>query len=309
MLTVIIATLNRAEAVRNISLPSLLMQDTAAFDILVWDASSNNDTKTVVFSLQKDFDDKGIRLTYKNAPRKGLAAQRNDSLNEVDGDVVFFIDDDSEVSRQGISSLVNLFDSYSWLKGAALPLFNKPPSILASRRETALKAVARTVLHFFQGKDRNFRRVAASTFNILPQRDLPGYAEWMTGACMAYRKNVFDQLKFDERLQYFGGYSLGEDVDLSHRVFLHYDLPLLISSLGLVVHHNISGGRLDKRKMAASIFYNSKIIRDNFNKYTQYRYISFLWGQRFCRVLGLLSMGYSIDDIAKGYCDYRTVKK
>jgi glycosyltransferase involved in cell wall biosynthesis len=309
MLTAIIATLNRAGALREISLPSLLNQDTTSFEVIVWDASPNDDTKNVVIARQQGFENKGIRLLYRNAPRKGLASQRNDSINEATGDIVLFIDDDSELSRDGISSLIAMFDNFVWLKGAALPLFNRTSSVLAGRKRTALRAIAGSILHFFQGNDRSFRTVRDSTFNILPSRDLPGYAEWLTGACMAYRKEVFDYLRFDERLQYFGGYALGEDLDLSHRVFLRYDLPLLVSPSGMFVHHNVPGGRLDGRKMAASIFYNSKIIRDNFNEYAKYGILPFLLGQRVCRIIGLLLMGYSIGDIAKGFRDYRVAIK
>ncbi len=122
---------------------------------------------------------------------------------------------------------------------------------------------------------------------------------------MAYRKEVFEQLKFDEKLQRFGGYAFAEDVDFSHRVFLHYEQPLLVSSSGMFIHHSAPGGRLDKRKMCAAIFYNTKVIRDNFNKYTHYRSLPFIWGQRICRTLGLLAMGYSASDIFNGYMDYR----
>jgi glycosyltransferase involved in cell wall biosynthesis len=282
-----------------------LRQDTDNFDILIWDASDDSKTESVATHFKPVFNARKIELHYHRASRVGLCSQRNDAVKAAKGDIVLFIDDDSELSRDGISSLIAMFDNFAWLKGAALPLFNRTSSVLAGRKRTALRAVAGSILHFFQGNDRNFRTVRDSTFNILPSRDMPGYAEWLTGACMAYRKEVFEYLRFDERLQYFGGYALGEDVDLSHRVFLHYDLPLLISPSGMFVHHNVPGGRLDRRKMVASIFYNSKIIRDNFNGYTKYGILPFLLGQRVCRIIGLLLMGYSIGDIAKGFRDYR----
>lgn len=122
---------------------------------------------------------------------------------------------------------------------------------------------------------------------------------------MAFRRSVFDDMSFEERLQRFGGYAWGEDYDLTHRVFLRYRTWLMVSPSGAVVHHSAPGGRLNEPRMVAATFYNSKIIRDGFNRYTHYGIIPFLWGMRVCRTLGLLLSGYSPLDIYRGWRMYR----
>jgi hypothetical protein len=123
---------------------------------------------------------------------------------------------------------------------------------------------------------------------------------------MAFRKSVFEELEFEERLGLFGGYSLGEDYDFSHRVFLHYSDPLMIASSGLVVHQNAGGGRIaDTVKRTAAAFYNTAIIRYNFNRYRHYGLLPFIRELRFGMILSMLMQKISPLDICRGYILYK----
>lgn len=310
MLSIGIATLNRHEAMATLSLPSLLSQESKNFEVLIWDASDNDLTKNVVESYTHLFAAKSVQLRYYRAPRKGLPAQRNDLLKEAIGDIVFFIDDDSEVSADAISTLVSYFSSYNWLMGAALPVIGKMP-IMPIRSYSMLNRLKHMIFPLFFGfEQKKYRKIRRSTNNIYPIPDSPGLAEWLTGAGMAYRKKVFDELLFDERLQRFGGYAWGEDYDFSHKVMLHFNMPLLILPSGFVVHHNVPGGRVDGVKRAAIIYYNSLLIRQNFNNYSPcHTLFSFIWEQRVAKTLTMLSEGLSISEIAKGYWEYRKALK
>ena len=136
--------------------------------------------------------------------------------------------------------------------------------------------------------------------------DAPGSAEWLTGCCMAFRKDVFREIRFDERLQRFGGYAMAEDVDFSHRVFLRFGEPFLIASESLVVHHLSPGGRIgsDIAKLSA-MYFNTMIMKENFKEYGKYNAMSFLWEQRIGRSLAMLAGGYRVRDLIRGYLDYR----
>ena len=306
MISVIIATLNRAEAMAKMSLPSLLLQDTSDFEVIVWDASEDDETKDLCESLGGEFNNIGATLRYFKAPRRGSSSQRNDAAKVALGSVLFFIDDDSEVSPDGLSVLSGYFNTFGWLMGAALPLVNKSPKGSMGLFRSILSKLRRLVFPIFFGfEDKRYRKIRSSTGNIYPIVDSPGVAEWLTGACMAFRSTVFDSLSFEERLQRFGGYALGEDYDLSHRVFLKYGEPLLILSSGMVVHHNFGSGRIYGKNRAAAFYYNTAIIRENFNKYATYGLLPFLWEQRIGRTLALIVDGISIPDIVRGYVEYR----
>lgn len=303
MLTVIIATLNRSKAIAEISLPSLLNQDTVDFEVLIWDASTDDLTQKAVNDFREAFAERKINLRYFRAPRRGLASQRNDAVKKAAGSVIFFIDDDSEVSPTGVASIVEAFNKDSALMGAGLPVTN----ISATKAATGnvlTKFLSMARRRFFE-KGYTGRRIKKSTHNILLGKDAPGMAEWLSGCSMSYRSDVFSELSFDERLERFGGYALGEDADFSHRVLLRYGAPLFIVPGGGLVHHTAPGGRLDRIRMNAAFFYNTKIIRSNFNEYTNYGLISFLLGQRVLRSLRMLETGSSIHEIVDAYMAHR----
>lgn len=304
-LSVIIATLNRSEAVADISLPSLLTQDTSDFEILIWDASGDDITKKIVSSYTRDFSLRGIELRYFQAPRKGLTSQRNDAVRKARGDIVFFIDDDSEVSPSGISAITAAFNQYRKLKGAGLPLATVSPAQRPDNKNSPRLLLSAAKKALWREKS-GLRKIKNSTRNLLLGADTPGIAEWLSGGAMAFHKSVFDELKFDERLERFGGYALGEDADFSHRVLLRFREALLILPGGTVTHHAIPGGRLSGAKINAAFFYNSRIIRGNFNHYVKrHGLFTFLWEQRILRMLKMFEAGSSIREIIDGYRAYR----
>lgn len=307
MLSVVIATKNRSETLYGISLPSLLRQGDSKFEVIVWDASDDVLSAEVCRRIDGDFKAAGISLRYFKAPRAGLPSQRNDAIEKVEGNVVFFIDDDSEVAAGGIKALSDFFTSFAWVEGAALMLLDKRITETApvpSFFSFIKRAVSKIMSFFFCCEETIYRTVKSSTVNNMPFSDIPGKAEWLSGCCMAFRRHVFEELKFEERLQAFGGYGLGEDVDFSHRVLLHYGEPLMVIPGALVVHHNALGGRIvDKRQRAAAVFYNSALIRDNFLRYKKYGLVSFLREYRVGRVLSMLANGYGIGEVVGGYRD------
>lgn len=309
-LSVIIVTIHRAAAIAEICLPSLLKQDTSAFEVLVWDASDDDLTEKAVAARVEDFSRRGSLLCYVRAPRRGSASQRNDAVKEAKGRLIFFIDDDSEVSPDGISSLIAAFAGNGALKGAGLPLSQALPKPATGTKATLPRRLLTFAKKTFWEDVGIARRIKKSALNVLSGTDSPGAAEWLSGGDMAFRREVFNELCFDERLERFGGYALGEDMDLSHRVLLRFREPLLVTPDGGVIHHSAAGGRLDRVKIAAAYFYNSKIIRDNFNGCGgRYGILPFLWEQRVLRALRMFEGGAGVAEILTGYRLYRAALK
>ena len=133
--SVIIATKNREDQLASISLPSLArQQDASSFEVV---GSGTRATMAKSRTLVESFaaQHPGVIIRYFKAPRVGLARQRNDAVKEANGDVVFFIDDDSEVSPDGIRALADMFAADDRVAGGCLPLdYNFPagtePAIL-----------------------------------------------------------------------------------------------------------------------------------------------------------------------------------
>ena len=116
-ITVIIATKNRAKAVAEISFPSLLTQTFRNFEVIIWDASTDSAAESVCSGYLHCFEKIGVPFRYYQAPRSGLAAQRNDAVKRAKGEIIAFFDDDSELSNNAIEVIHQNFISNQTLRG------------------------------------------------------------------------------------------------------------------------------------------------------------------------------------------------
>lgn len=107
-LAIIIATKNRAEAIKKYALSSLEKSDFRDFICVVWDASDGLDTRNICEQNNWSFD-----LQYFKAPRIGSSSQRNDAMESVFstnlGRYCLFFDDDSELSVDALQGVVESF--------------------------------------------------------------------------------------------------------------------------------------------------------------------------------------------------------
>ena len=276
-ISVIIATRNRADALETISLPSLVKQDFKDFEVIIWDASNDDKSKIVVEKYIQSHPDMVIR--YFKAPRVGSASQRNDAVKVAKGEIVFFIDDDSEVSPDGISTLIEVFEDKS-VFGAGLPLKNSGNKQILPFRKL-LSRLYDLIFRLPHGSKK--RKVMLSGWNIWPSNnDNPGKAEWLSGCSMGFRKTVFDKISFNEELQKFGGYALGEDVEFSHRLFRN-KIKIVISQKGYIIHREAKDGRLENERIFAAQIYNHFIIWRTaifpYNKLSIFVYLWSLFGE------------------------------
>lgn len=236
--SVMIATKNRMEQLRDVSLASLAQQqDAPPFEVIVWDASDNDASRELVARFAAE--NPAITTRYFKAPRVGLARQRNDALQEAKGDILFFIDDDSEVSPDGILALTEMFNADERLAGGCLPLdYNFPagtqPAIM--RAKGALFSLVKIYYSIFEPAKK-----ASGYFPPLPP--VPsGPIYYLFGCNMAFRREVFSTHYFDERLQRFSNYVICDDLIFS-RVLIQEGHRLRVAQKGRVIHHAASGGR------------------------------------------------------------------
>ncbi len=274
-ISVIIATKDRANAMRTVSLASLAKQDTHDFEVIIWDASKGTESEQVVEAFAAANPERCIR--YYKATRTGSSSQRNDAVEEAAGDIVFFIDDDSEVSPEGIGAIQQMFATQPDLAGGCLPLDyrwpggdEKPPAKPQPVTAFLLKAYLRL---FYPSM-----RVSGVYKSFLPKK--PGPIEYLTGCDMAFKKSVFRQFRFDERLQRFGGYALLEDQLFSHQL-KREGLSLAVAERGMVVHHAAMNGRegnpFNQGRMEA---YNAAIVwKASILPYEPWTIAPFIWAR------------------------------
>ena len=256
MISVIIATKDRDEALRKISLPSLFGQDTSDFEVILWDASDTEKSRIVASDFSHRFEAKGVDLRYFRARRVGIASQRNDAVRVARGEIVFFIDDDSEVSPEGMLALEKCFRDFPECVGAGLVVVE-----ISDEKRTGSRFMEKLKGRLYKALGYRKTRKVHPSGSHKGMTAPPGPAQWLSGCSMAFRREIFDSMQFNEKLETFGGYAMAEDVEFSHRVFLSSDSPLLIPSEGDIRHHGVleSRGMVDERTIAM-FFYNKYLV-------------------------------------------------
>ena len=134
-ISVIIATRNRAESLRDV-LDSLARQDTAgkfSYEVLAVDNGSTDTTRRVIETLQPAFP---VSLRYCYEGRTGKPWALNAGIQESRGKLLAFTDDDTVPESTWLFALWSCFqeERADALAGRILPLWTAPrPSWLPER--------------------------------------------------------------------------------------------------------------------------------------------------------------------------------
>ena len=262
---IIIATLNRSEELSKYTLDSLIKQNNHNFEVIVCDASDNDLTKCIVEKTDK------INITYYKAPRKGLALQRNDSIDFIkataeDEDIAVFLDDDVVLSEDAISGVVDTFDKYN-CSGVGIPLIN--PN---SKNQWFKNLIKIPFLNWIYAT----RHMTKYCHQYKPINEKNGAkTNWLSGCGMAYRFYCFKSFSFEERLNRFGGYCLGEDALFSYLIFLEYGY-LRLANYGNLQHIKSPNSRINYENLVASYVYNRRLMFNIINSKTAWLKLIFL---------------------------------
>ena len=194
-LSVVIATRDRPEVLRG-TLASLARCDPPPAETLVVDGGRDPATEEVARAAS-------VRHV-RSEP--GLTVQRNAGLDQVDGDVVVFLDDDVEVDPGLFAALAGAYRDPEVV--GATGRVDEPDL----RRFGNTRSAWRRLLPGggSEGRMTRFgypRRIQDPTV----ERDV----EYMLGCLMSARRDVAARLRFDERLR---DYALLEDEDFSYRL-------------------------------------------------------------------------------------------
>src|SRR5712692_2270174 len=202
LLSVVIATLNRDETLRN-TLRYFLAEETyPRFEIIVIDQSASHDPKTLEFLSAH-----ASRMTYVRAEYKNLPRARNEGARLARGEIVVFVDDDVEPRTGFLLGHARPYSDPAVL-GVTGPA-PEPGQPLRGRAEIGDEAWTALM------ERREMRFDVSFAFS----------AQWAAGCNMSFRRQVIDDLcGFDEN---FLG-PLGDDAEFSYRV----------GKAGGLIHHS-----------------------------------------------------------------------
>jgi glycosyltransferase involved in cell wall biosynthesis len=188
------------------------------------------------------------RFVYFKKDKKGLARSRNALLARTSGDIVIFLDDDTELDPGYIQGYLFHFENdpagriggmsgmpTRFLHGVELPPI--PPVRFTDRLER----------FFLLASGRGGRVLLSGSRSPMTSPEDRTPVEFLQGGNMALRRKICDEYQFDELLDRFGGYSLGEDVIFSYPIGKKYEL--YSTNRARLKHFATPGNRPNKRNM------------------------------------------------------------
>lgn len=228
-LSVVICTKDRPEELAT-CLQSLASQRRLPMEVLVVDASATA-PESVVDGFRRRVPE-SFHLALIRA-RPGLPRQRNVGIDAAQGDVVVFFDDDVVLEPEYLDELARVYEldtarRIGGVGGAQVPDPTPPESRFR-------RVYSRFFLLAGHGRGR-VKRSGRAEYNLCPRTETD--VDFLSGCNMSYRREVFDSVRFDERL---AGYGLGEDLFFSYAVSRRW--RVVLTPRARLEHRHVGGGR------------------------------------------------------------------
>jgi glycosyltransferase involved in cell wall biosynthesis len=211
--SIVICTLNRPDDIQR-CVSAIVQQSRKPKQLIVVDAGELGDVEQRLRACCVAAD---IEFVYcKDHP--STTKQRNRGAEFVTGDIVFFLDDDSELDADYVATILNIYDE------DAAKTIGGATGVLSPNQQ-ATRGIWRWYTRFFL-----LPEVRIDTGSRLKASNFPVYStflaearetEIMPSKAVSFRTDVFRDFMFDVDL---AGYVMAEDIDLSYRISRHYRL-------------------------------------------------------------------------------------
>ena len=228
-ISVIIPTYNRPDYIAT-TLKAL--QKFSICEVIVVDQSQDTKTKKVCSEYN-------ARQVHSKIP--SLTIARNLGVKYAQGKLICFIDDDVTLLDRYFDELVWVFNFYT--KTMAVGGYD------ASSYTEPMWLKNQIMKLFALGHYTNNKAEIISAYGNTYPKDLRRIisAQWLPGLNMAFRREVFEDLQFDEN---FLGYALAEDTDITYRLWKKYPYhgSIYITTCPRFIHRVAQTHRTDQRK-------------------------------------------------------------
>jgi len=214
-ISVIVPTRDRPSDLADLLL-TILDQGCLPFEVIIVDDSPAVTARRVVDSFMSRFESHNSTLKYVKGSGDGLTAARNLGVEISEGDAILFLDDDTLLDPNIVSSLTTFLRDNPIAIGVQPNIVSLTEDCddlsLAKKLQNAIYKVF--LLEYYEKNKLTVRRSGATVFPSVLTRVIS--TQRLSGCCCCYKLEVFSELRFDTNLKRWGP---GEDLDFSYRVF------------------------------------------------------------------------------------------
>jgi len=188
-----------------------------------------------------------VRLLENIFP-KGLPSARNYGISQARGKIILFLDDDVELDRNYLAEIMKAF-SFPFVMGTTGNLQTVRPQ-RPKIFESLMKYYAKifNFSGFFANQDDigtvHETGFVCANFDCVKPDVFLHRVQWLSGCNMAYRKEVFDNLKFDNE---YIGHPYYEDADLSYRLYKQHPMGLWVVRTAKLKHFTVHDNLAKKK--------------------------------------------------------------
>jgi glycosyltransferase involved in cell wall biosynthesis len=215
--SIVVPTYHRAYDLSEL-FESILKQTVKPLEVIVVDDSPNDTIEALCRKYEVAFS----KLAYiRNPKERSLTVSRNIGINRATGDFVTFLDSDTVLYSDYINNVMEVFMEHPNALGVQGHIVNLSTDNRFSQTVNRLFFLN----HFVKDKCGflEYPVILTKTINC----------EWLSGANMTYKREVFDEFQFDENL---GKYSYMEDMLFSYQLFKKYRKSLFITPYAKCIH-------------------------------------------------------------------------
>jgi GT2 family glycosyltransferase len=268
-ISVIICTKNRVQDFKN-TVVSLTRQNRLPDELIVIDSSDNTAIKEFITSGDFPFES----CYFHVGP--GLTYARNIGIQQSNGDLLLFFDDDVELELNYISYVEQVFlnDEHNEIGAVGGRILNES----SEENTTPFSYFKRKVFDFIRYVFL-LSRLGSGRFRYSGMPTQPhassesSYIECLSGGCMAFRREVFGKVRFDEKLI---GYGHVEDADISKQI-LTAGYKIYYEARAALDHFPSSEDRPKAKKLAELTVVNYAYFFRKHWPQTWVRKASFWW--------------------------------
>jgi len=218
---------------------SILKQTIKPFEVLVVDDTPNDTIKIVCKRYETKFKNINTDLRYLRNPRhQSAGVARNVGIENTGGDIIFFLDSDVILYKECVENI--------------LEVFNDNPEALGVQGWIINYRIYGNNIYYYP----LFAKIFCLKRNVKNSCKYFEYPIILTkiincatlhGGCMAFKKNVLSEFRFDENLK---KYSYMEDNLLSHSILQKYPNSLFITPYAKIIHKVSETGRMEDKALS-----------------------------------------------------------